>query len=176
MSEQPTRQSPRATRRKAELFSSPETLGQALYQLVHNSPQSVAQQAELLNLSSQFIYNIGNPNLEVEGITYPLKHLLPHTKLTKNRVVIDFIERQLGCVAVPVMDQLHLFRSTGDLRDDFLQVVREVGELSASIERGLSGDGEISEQEWKGIEKEGWDLIRQTALLLEERRRGGLQG
>jgi len=161
----------RTPRRKAALFSIPETLGQALYQLVHDSPQSVSVQAELLNLSPQFVYNIGNPNLAQDGVAYPLKHLIPHTQLTKNRVVIDFIEQQLGCVAVPVVQQLDLFRARLGFADNaavqLARVAKELGELAGEVERSIA-DTKLVPAEAKRIRKEGWDLIRQTVLLIEE--------
>jgi hypothetical protein len=160
----------RVSRRKAALFSAPETLGQALYRLVHNSPQTVAMQAELLNLSPQFVYNIGNPNLESDGVTYPLKHLVPHTKLTKNRVVVDFIERQLGYVAVPVVNQMDLYRSsvlTSSISGDMLEVTKELGEAAAAIQQSIR-DGKLTLAEAKRCRKELWDLVRCAVLLHEE--------
>jgi len=145
-------------------------LGQALYQLVHNSPQTVAVQAELLNLSPQFVYNIGNPNLEADGITYPLKHLVPHTKLTKNRVVMDFIERQLGYVAVPVVNQLDLYRAnllTSSISGDMLEVAQELGEAAAAIQQSIR-DGKLTLHEAKRCRKELWDLVRCAVVLHEE--------
>jgi len=170
MSTDPTPSSRRLSRRKAALFSIPETLGQALYQLVHNSPQTVAVQAELLNLSPQFVYNIGNPNLEADGITYPLKHLVPHTKLTKNRVVMDFIERQLGYVAVPVVNQLDLYRAnllTSSISGDMLEVAQELGEAAAAIQQSIR-DGKLTLHEAKRCRKELWDLVRCAVVLHEE--------
>lgn len=158
----------RASRRKAGLFSVPDTLGQALYQLVHSSPQSVAVQAELLNLSPQFVYNIGNPNLAHEGVAYPLKHLIPHTQLTKNRVVVDFIERQLGYVAVPVVQQLDLYRPVS-MRIDLLGVATEFGEAAAALRKGLA-DGKMSPVETKRFRKELWDVIQEAVLVYQETR------
>lgn len=166
----PTPNPSRLSRRKAALFSIPETLGQALYQLVHNSSQPVAMQAELLNLSPQFVYNIGNPNLESDGVTYPLKHLVPHTKLTKNRVVMDFMERQLGYVAVPVVNQLDLYRAsalTSSISADMLEVATELGEAAAAIQHSIR-DGHLAVAEAKRCRKELWDLVRCAVVLHEE--------
>jgi len=159
-----------ASRRKAELFSCPETLGEALYQLVHNSPQPVSEQAKLLNLSPQFVYNCANPNLAVEGVAYPLKHLIPHTQLTKNRVVIDFIEQQLGYVAVAVNPQPDLFRRsvlTSSVSGDMLCIAKEMGEASAAIQKSIR-DGKLTTTESKKCRKEIWDLVQCAVRLHEE--------
>jgi hypothetical protein len=156
------------SRRKAALFSVPETLNQALYQLVHNSPQTVAMQAEQLNLSRQFIYNIGNPNLAEDGVAYPLKHLIPHTQFTKNLVAVDFIERELGRVAVPVVQQLELYRPTF-MRIDLLGIATEFGEAAAALKKGLA-DGKMSHTETKRFRKELWDVIQEAVLVYQESR------
>ncbi len=165
MSTDLTRTNGRATRRKPDWFSHPDTLKQALYRLVHQSSLTVEQQAEQLGLSPSYVYNAANPNLD-ETHHYQLRHLIPHTTLTRNLCVVDFIEQQLGRVAVPVVQQMDLFRSTA-VRIDLLSVATEFGEAAASLKRGLA-DGNLTPTETKLFRKELWDLIREAVLVYQE--------
>lgn len=155
----------RVTRRKPEWFSHPDTLKQSLYQLVHQSPLSVEQQAEQLGLSPSYVYNAANPNLD-ETFHYQLRHLIPHSKLTRNLCVVDFIEQQLGRVAVPVVQQLDLYRPAS-MRIDLLGVATEFGEAAAALRKGLT-DGKMTPAETKRFRKELWDVIREAVLVFHE--------
>lgn len=156
------------SRRKAALFSVPETLGQALYQLVHNSPQSVAVQAERLNLSPQFVYNIGNPNLETEGVAYPLKHLLPHTALTMNFVVLDFIEQQLGRVGVtlPSIEGVVQPATADNLPAYICGLMSEIGDVARESSARLA-DGALSHEDRVQLQKEVQDVLQRAAQIAE---------
>jgi len=154
----------RGSRRKSALFSTPETLGQALYCLVHDSRHSVAAQAEQLHLSPQFVYNIGNPNLESEGVAYPLKHLIPHTRLTGNFVVLDFIEAQLGRVGIPL--PAHEGAGEGAVTPMcVLRLTAEFGDVARAFEHSLQ-DGQFSAAEVAACKKELYELGQKVAELL----------
>jgi hypothetical protein len=155
------------SRRKAGLYSIPETLGQALYHLVHHSPQSVAAQAEQLHLSPQFIYNIGNPNLEVEGVAYPLKHLVPHTRLTRNFVVVDFIESQLGRVGVflPSVEGVVAPATAENLPASVCRLMQEIGDVARESTQRLH-DRELSHEDRLQLQKEVHDVLQLAAQIL----------
>ena len=154
----------RGSRRKSALFSTPETLGQALYCLVHDSPQSVKAQAELLNLSSQFVYNIGNPNLEADGVAYPLKHLIPHTQLTQNFVVVDFIEQALGRVGIPL--PAHEGAGEGAVTPMcVLALAKEFGDAVRALEQALANDGQVRGGEVVECRRELYELLQKGTEL-----------
>lgn len=152
-------------RRKAALFSTPETLREALYPLVHHSPLSVEQQADQLGLSPSYIYNAANPNLDNDGFHYQLRHLVPHTKLTGNTVVVDFIERQLGRVAVPVQDSIAPL-SPDHARMDLLAITKELGDVASVMQASLADDA-LTAAEGRKVRKELWDLITEAVKLHE---------
>ena len=157
-----------SSRRKAALFSVPETLGQALYQLVHNSPQSVAVQAEQLNLSPQFVYNIGNPNLESEGVAYPLKHLIPHTRLTQNFIVLDCLEQQVGRVGVtlPSVEGAVQPATVDNLPAYICQLMSEIGDVARESAARLA-DGALSHEDRVRLQKEVQDVLQRAAQIAE---------
>lgn len=165
MSEDLTRRASRATRRKPDWFSTPDTLRQALYQLVHQSTLTVEQQADQLGLSPSYIYNAANPNLD-DAFHYQLRHLIPHTKLTGNPCVVNFIEQQLGRVAVPVVQQMELYRPAS-MRIDLLGVATEFGEAAAALKKALA-DGKMTPAETKRFRKELWDVIQEAVLVYQE--------
>lgn len=167
MSRETTPMDGRVSRRKPDWFSHPDTLKQSLYRLVHQSPLTVEQQADQLGLSPSYVYNAANPNLD-DTFHYQLRHLIPHTKLTRNLCVVDFIEQQLGRVAVPVVQQLDLYRPAS-MRVDLLGVATEFGEAAAALKKGLQ-DGKMSPAETKRFRKELWDVIREAVQVYQETR------
>ncbi len=152
------------TSRKAGLFSNPTSLREALYDMVHRSKGPAKAQAEELGISYSYLCNAANPNLEGEGFDYQLRLLIPHTRITHNFAALNFIEQSLGRVAI------HLPKatpSTGDLVKEFSRTTSEFSDIAHEIGEALQ-DNRITESEYRRLEKESWELIRQTILLLEK--------
>lgn len=148
--------------RKKSPFSKHNSLREALYDMVHNSSIPAKAQAEELGISYSYLCNAANPNLE--GFDYQLRLIIPHTRLTQNFAALDYIEQSLGRVAIQIPA---LGPSPADLIEEFAKTTAEFGDLAREIGQALQ-DGRVEEDEFKRLEKEGWELIRQTVLLLEK--------
>ena len=155
-------------RRKPDLFSSPGTLREALYAVVHRSTKPAKVQAEELNISYSYLCNAANPNLEGEGFDYQLRYLLPHTRMTGNFAVVNFIERALGRVGIPILGRRALPRSERQATVDreLLGVAKELGDAAAEVQRCLK-DGSLSPAEAHRCRKEVWELIEQAAVVYQ---------
>lgn len=152
------------TSRKAELFSNPTSLRDALYDMVHRSSIPAKAQAEELGISYSYLCNASNPNLEGEGFDYQLRLLIPHTRITQNYTVLNFIEQSLGRVAIQIPKATP---STSDLVKEFSKTTSEFSDVAHEIGVALQ-DNKITELEYRRLEKESWELIRQAILLLEK--------
>lgn len=152
------------TSRKAPLFSNPTSLREALYDMVHRSKIPAKAQAEELGISYSYLCNASNPNLEGEGFDYQLRLLIPHTRITENFSALDFIEQSLGRVAIQIPKAIP---STADMVAAFSKTTSEFGDLAKEIGEALQ-DGRVEQSEYQRLEREGWELIRQTILLLEK--------
>lgn len=152
--------------RKALHFSFPETLEQALYLLVHDSGMRVEDQAAHLGVSAKFVYNAANVNLS-EQFRYPLRHLLPHSQFCRNTVVLDYLERAMGRVAVPIWDQMDLFAgapSLAQLPSETLAVTKELGDFSGKLQHCLE-DARMTESESVACRKELFEMIKKAVAL-----------
>ncbi|MCC7202411.1 MAG: hypothetical protein IT393_07120 [Nitrospirae bacterium] len=152
------------TSRKTELFSNPSSLREALYDMVHRSKIPAKAQVEELGISYSYLCNASNPNLEGEGFDYQLRLLIPHTRITQNFTALNFIEQSLGRIAIQIPNATP---STGDLVKEFSRTTSEFSDIAREIGNALQDD-KITEAEYRRLEKESWELIRQTILLLEK--------
>lgn len=162
------------TMRKPAKFSDPpRTLREAVQYMIHDSELSIESQAEHLGIKPQTLYNYGNPNLEEDGHHYPLKHLLPHMRLTENPVVLRYLAHQLGFALVPVQAKhkpgvkLPEIRTPEALLRQLARVTKELGDISRTMLKDLC-DGDASIEDARRGHKETWDLIEQAAVLAHE--------
>jgi len=54
-----------------------------------------------------------------------------------------------------------------EISRELLKTIKEFGELAEAASAALNNDGRISKREAERIEKEAWELIRQTALFIQ---------
>lgn len=162
------------TMRKAAKFSDPpRTLRESIQYMIHDSDVSVEIQAEHLGIKHQTLYNYGNPNLEEDGHHYPIKHLLPHMRLTENAVVLRYLAHQLGYALVPVQAKhkpgvaLPTIRTPEKILRQLGKVSREFGQASAAACRAMEDD-KITRAEADRTIKEVWDLVEESAVLIHE--------
>jgi len=162
------------TMRKAGKFSDPpRTLREAVQYMIHDSELAIEIQAEHLGIKPQTLYNYGNPNLEEDGHHYPLKHLLPHMRLTENPVVLRYLAHQLGYALIPIQAKhkpgvtLPAIRTPEKILRQFTRVTKELGDVSKTLLKDL-GDGTASAEDARRGHKETWDLIEQAAVLAHE--------
>jgi hypothetical protein len=161
------------TLRKADRFSDtgPQTLRDALYQLVHQSEIPAKHQAEQLNVPHSYLCDAANEN--EDPFCYQLRYLIPHTKIANNPVVVDYIERVLGRVAVPILSgpptgrRMPAIRTPEALARALLQVMKEGGDAAGVVSRSLK-DGRVTRDEARRCRKEVWELIQEAAVLARE--------
>ena len=152
-----------AARRKAELFYPPKTLREALYALVHRSPLSVPEQASELDLSPSYLYNAANPNLDADGPHYQLRHLVRHTQLNQNYIVIDQMEAALGRVAIPLpAGEASAAPVTPKC---VLRLAKEFGDVARECEAALADDDRIDRAEAVRCRQELYELLQKGAEL-----------
>ncbi len=170
MSQHPTRPAPVSTRRKAGAFSSPpETLRQALYQLVHQSGVSFDRLADAAQVRSpSYLYNASNPNLEEEAHHAQMRWLVPLTQASRNFVVVDFIEQQLGRVGVmlPTVEGAVAPATPENLPAYVCHLMAEIGDVARESSTRLA-DGDLSHVDRLQIEKEVRDVLQRAAQILE---------
>lgn len=154
------------SRRKPALFSYPETLEQALHMLAYESGVPVKAQAQHLGRAESYFYNCVNPGLTSQ-YRYPLCDLLPHTQFNRNPVVLDFLEREIGRIAVPVLDQLDCCTpppSIETLHEDVAQLAKELGDVAGTVLTSIK-DKQMRGPEATDCRKEVWELAQRAVAF-----------
>lgn len=54
-----------------------------------------------------------------------------------------------------------------EISRELLRCIKEFGDLAEAASEALNNDGKISKREAEKIDKEAWELIRQTALFMQ---------
>lgn len=154
--------------RKSEANSLPATLRDALHEMVFNSPIPAKAQAEELNVGLSYLYNAANPQLE--GFEYQLRLLVQHTRITGNFAALDFLERSVGRVAIPLRKHDWSLQRTiapKDLTQGLLKATKELGEAAAVLHQSLC-DGAMTETEARRCRKEVFELLQETTRLYHD--------
>jgi hypothetical protein len=145
-----------------------DSLNDAIYDVVHHSAMPAKAQADILAVSYSRLVNCC-----VESSEWSHHHtrwIVPQTLATRNYTLLDYLEMQVGRVAVPVTQQQDLFRSsalTSSISSDMMMVAKELGEAASAIQQCIR-DGRLTPSEAKRCRKELWDLVRAAVLLHEE--------
>ena len=158
------------SRRKPALFSSPRTLREAIYELVHHSSMPAKAQADELNVSYSYLCNAANPHLE--HFEYQLRLLIPQTRMTGNLVVMDFLNWSVGQIGVcrPSCTGPVSPATAATLPAYVCRLMEEIGDV-ARESRARTGDGVLSPEDRLGIRKEVQDVLQKAAqidMALEE--------
>lgn len=145
-----------------------DSLNDAIYDMVHHSSMPAKAQSDLLGVSYS---RLANSCIEsAEWAHHHTRWVVPQTLGTRNYILLDYLEMQVGRVAVPVSNQPDLFRSsalTSSISSDMLMVAKELGEAASAIQQSIR-DGQLTISEAKRCRKELWDLVRAAVLLHEE--------
>lgn len=142
------------------------TLKECLYDTIHRNRKPLKAIAEEIGMAESYLTRAALPDQDESdtgtGCRFPLKRLIPLIRATGDFRVLDFIERSLGRVAVPLPDPA---KSSRDIYRLSLQSVREFGELMGTIEKSLE-DGKLSKKETETIQREGHEAIQAIVNLL----------
>jgi hypothetical protein len=150
--------------RKPELISTPTTLRESLYALVHRSEMPAKEQADFLGVSYSYLCNAANPNLDV--CEYQLRLLPQHSLRTKNPVVLDFLEWSAGRVVVDLPAVTGLVRpATAETLPGFVcRLMKEIGDVvKESGER--CADADLNQEDKRQIRKEVEDVIQKATQI-----------
>lgn len=145
------------------------TLKEALYNTIHRHPRlSVEAIAEQLDMAPSYLYRAATPDPDTDGpnasgVRFPLKQLIPLVRATDDFQSLDFIERSLGRVAIPV-ERLQK-TSVASLCRDAIHASAEFGDLMRELEASCE-DGKLSTSERQRIAKEGWEAIRSIMAIV----------
>ena len=77
---------------------------------------------------------------------------------------IQYLTERFGLI------MLHLpktCKGNVEISRELLKTIKEFGDLAKAASESLNNDGTINKREAEKIDKEAWDLIRQTALFIQ---------
>lgn len=142
------------------------TLKECLYDTIHRNRKPLKAIAEEIGMAESYLTRAALPDQDESdtgtGCRFPLKRLIPLIRATGDFQVLDFIERSLGRVAVPLPDPAKSYR---DIYCMSLKSVKEFGELMGVLEQSLE-DGSLTKNETERIVREGHEAIQAIVNLL----------
>lgn len=133
----------------------PLSLVEALYRTIHRHPTlSVQAIAEEIGMSVSYLYRAVTPDAEINGdsasgVNFPLKRLIPLIRATGDYQVLDYIERQLGRIALPLPP---VSATIADVRDQCMHATGEFGRLMEHTAQSLA-DGKVTVEELEAVEQ-----------------------
>ena len=138
------------------------SLKDALHQTIHRHPRlSVAAIAEEIGMAESYLYRAALPDPDTDGpdasgVRFPLKKLVPLIRTTNNFLALDYMERQLGRVAIPLPD------TPESLESLHAKVTAAISEFSDVMKKyALSiADGKVSSSEADDLECEAYEAIQ----------------
>jgi hypothetical protein len=133
-----------------------------LYRIAHQYPGAVPALAARMGKNQTVLQHKLNPNCSTHGINADeIEHLVDFSG--SNLEVAEYFAGKVGAVVVKLAD----LPTVGDMEllDEFLGVLRELGELSAEFQHSWA-DGRITPQEFTRIRKEANDVQAQIITLL----------
>lgn len=136
------------------------TLKEALHQVIENSPVSPKALAEELGISYSYLMNSGNS--ELPEFRFQARFLIPLTRLTGDFTAIDHIENSLGRVAFELPKVAAGIEET---QAKLMETINRFGRLVQDASESLK-DGRIDPWEARTLERDAFDLIRETLRFL----------
>lgn len=151
---------------KPKFRPAPETLTDALYELVHQSRIPAKAQADTLGLSYSTLNNASNGN--IESARFQASWLVPLTNLTGNYVALDIMERLTGRIAIKV--DVELIDETS-FYEEALSVTKKLGDTCGSILDATTHKNKIkpftafSEEDKLRIRAKSYALLQEAGRL-----------
>ena len=143
-----------------------KTLKDCLYGTIHRNEKPLKQIAEEIGMSENYLTRAALPDAEDSdtgtGCRFPLKKLIPLIRTTDDFTVLNFIERSLGRVAVPIPPA---HTSIKDIYRLSMQAIKEFGELMSCLDEAIA-DGRLSAVEKAEICREGYEAIQAIMQLV----------
>lgn len=139
----------------------PRTLGEALYCMVHHSDATLPEIAEGIGKRAGYLSDAANPDCDT--VQFQAVCLVPAMRVANNLSPLRLMARQLGAVLVQLPDVAD--SGDADIRRRFMAAAKELGDVSAEIERALSGDDAIDGPEFERIDKQLSEFMEAGAQL-----------
>lgn len=136
--------------------------------------KKTAEFAKRLRLSTSLIHKWTEPSTDYtdSGALNPLdrvEHIIESALSLGNNAEdayapIQYLTERFGLILLKLPQ---ICDNTEAVSKELLQTVKEFGELAGAAGKALQ-DGKINQREASRIEKEAWDLIRQTAAFIQK--------
>jgi hypothetical protein len=141
------------------------SLKEALHNTIHRNRRSVAELADAAGMSDNYLYRSALPagpeGGSDSGCRFPLEKLIPLLRAADDLQVLDYIERQLGRVAVPVvMPDCKIDMLPGNMA----RAVNEFGDILGRYAEMIK-DGKISWKEADRFEHEAFEAMQAIAAF-----------
>jgi hypothetical protein len=137
-------------------------ISDAAYHTAHDFPGGVPALAVRMGMSQNVLQNKVNPSQEHHKLT--LAEAVKLQALTGDMRILHAMAAALGHVALPLADLNTV--SDMQLLDDFMHVIRELGEFSQEFQKDWA-DGRITPEEFERIKQEAYDVQARMAALLQ---------
>ena len=137
------------------------TLKEALHEVIENSAIPPKALAEELGISYSYLMNSGNS--ELPEFRFQARFLIPLTRLTGDFTAIDHIEHSLGRVAFKLPAAVAGIEET---QAKLLETINRFGLLVSNASEALK-DGKVDSWEAKTMERDAFELIRETLRFLD---------
>lgn len=95
-----------------------QTIKTVLYQTIHRSKKSVEQIADEMGISASYLYRAGLP-VDESGVKFPVEHLTPLVKATKNPAILEHLASLNGYILVKVPKYRDSKRDEIDMVDEY---------------------------------------------------------
>jgi hypothetical protein len=134
------------------------SLAEAIDCTVHHSDPTLKQIAERIGKTEGYLR--ASSSQYDDSHKFQAELIVPITVATGNFAILDYMERQVGRVALTVPDGL----GRGDVFERTADLMRELGEAIEEIRRTLT-DGRVEAAEAERVKKEIHDIQRAAAAL-----------
>jgi len=101
-----------------------------------------------------------NPLDRIEAIVEKALALVPREDAL---APVYWLNERFNLIAIPIT----VTASDSEISKGLLKTVKEFGELASEASKALE-DGKFTPQEFKRVEKEGWDAIKEIAAFLNK--------
>lgn len=144
------------------------TLKDNLYRTIHQNKKSLKAIAEEIGMSENYLYRSALPDTDESdtgtGCRFPINKMIPLIRSTDDFSVLDYIERNLGRVAIAIPPKRQ--KPLSDMCRSTVRATAAFGELVSTIEKSLA-DGTMEKSECDLIQDEGYKAIQTILALMQ---------
>lgn len=143
------------------------TLKDALYKTIHRNDKPLKAIAEEIDISENYLTRAALPDQNESdtgtGCRFPLKKLIPLIRATEDFSVLDWIERDLGRIAIKLPARKQ--KSVADICKLTMCAVKEFGVFVGEVEKSISDD-KLTQTECDRVKEEGYKAAQAILSLM----------